>query len=98
MVIGWWYELSCVLCREGVVYMGLYYANLSFVEFRTVILGISCVRQLIKPNVVYKDTKGMTNHMIKHYYAHHQEHTTKMLITTLVVSFLVCCRLEVSCG
>ena len=33
-----------------------------------------------------------------HYYAHHQELTTIMLITTLVVSFLVCCRLEVRCG
>ena len=29
-----------------------------------------------------------------HYYAHHQELATIMLITTLVVSFLVCCRLE----
>jgi len=25
---------------------------------------ISCVRQLIKPNIVYKDTTGMNNHMI----------------------------------
>ena len=33
-----------------------------------------------------------------HYYAHHQELPTMMLITTLVVSFLVCCRLEVRCG
>jgi len=33
-----------------------------------------------------------------HYYAHHQELPTVMLITTLVVSFLVCCRLEVRCG
>ena len=33
-----------------------------------------------------------------HYYAHHQELETIMLITTLVVSFLVCCRLEVRCG
>ena len=33
-----------------------------------------------------------------HYYAHHQELTTLMLITILVVSFLVCCRLEVRCG
>ena len=33
-----------------------------------------------------------------HYYAHHQELATIMLITTLVVSFLVCCRLEVRCG
>ena len=24
---------------------------------------ISCVRQLIKPNIVYKDTTGMTNRM-----------------------------------
>jgi len=31
-----------------------------------------------------------------HYYAHHQELATMMLITTLVDSFLVCCRLEVS--
>ena len=31
-----------------------------------------------------------------HYYAHHQQLATIMLITTLVVSFLVCCRLEVS--
>ena len=27
------------------------------------LLQISCVRQLIKPNIVYKDTTGMTNHM-----------------------------------
>jgi len=33
-----------------------------------------------------------------HYYAHHQELATMMLITTLVVSFLVCCMLEVRCG
>ena len=33
-----------------------------------------------------------------HYYAHHQELATMMLITTLVVPFLVCCRLEVRCG
>ena len=33
-----------------------------------------------------------------HYYAYHQELETIMLITTLVVSFLVCCRLEVRCG
>ena len=33
-----------------------------------------------------------------HYYAHHQELTTVMFITTLVVSFLGCCRLEVRCG
>jgi len=33
-----------------------------------------------------------------HYYAYHQELATIMLITTLVVSFLVCCRLEVRCG
>ena len=32
-----------------------------------------------------------------HYYAHHQELATIMLITTLVVSFLVCCVLEVRC-
>jgi hypothetical protein len=34
-VIGWGYEISCVLGREGV-----YYANLSIVQFRTMILGI----------------------------------------------------------
>jgi len=33
-----------------------------------------------------------------HYYAHHQELATLMLITTLAVSFLVCCMLEVRCG
>jgi len=33
-----------------------------------------------------------------HYYVHHQEPATIMLITTLVVSFLVCCRFEVRCG
>ena len=33
-----------------------------------------------------------------HYYVHHQELATIMLITTLVVSFLVCCRLEVRCS
>jgi len=33
-----------------------------------------------------------------HYYVHHQELTTVMLRTTLVVSFLVFCRLEVRCG
>ena len=32
-VIGWGYEISCVLCREG-VYMGVYYVNLSIVQFR----------------------------------------------------------------
>jgi hypothetical protein len=25
------------------VYMGFYYANISFVEFRTIILGITCI-------------------------------------------------------
>ena len=33
-----------------------------------------------------------------HYYAHHQELATMMLSTTLVVSFLVYCRLEIRCG
>jgi len=33
-----------------------------------------------------------------HYYAHHQELAIIMLINTLVVSFLVCCRLEVRCS
>ena len=31
-----------------------------------------------------------------HYYAHHQKLATIMLITTLVVSYLVCCRLVCS--
>jgi len=33
-----------------------------------------------------------------HYYAHHQELATVMLITTLLVSFLVCYMLEVRCA
>jgi len=34
-----------------------------------------------------------------HYCAHHQELVTVMLLnTTLVVSFLVCCMLDVRCG
>ena len=33
-----------------------------------------------------------------HYYVHHQEFATVMLITTSVVLFLVCCVLEVMCG
>ena len=33
-----------------------------------------------------------------HYYAYHQELAPIMLITTLVVSFLGCCMLEVRCG
>jgi len=33
--------------------------------------------------------------MFRALYAHHQELATMMLITTLVVSFLVCCMLEV---
>ena len=33
-----------------------------------------------------------------HYYAHHQELATVMLITTLAVSFSVCCMLEVKCS
>ena len=33
-----------------------------------------------------------------HYCVHHQELATMMLFTTLVVSFLVCCMLEVRCG
>ena len=34
----------------------------------------------------------------RHYYAHHRELGTIMLITTLVVSFLVCCRLKGRCS
>jgi len=34
----------------------------------------------------------------EHYYTHHQELATMMLFTTLVLSFLVCCRLEVRCS
>ena len=38
---GYWMEISCVLCREGVYsYMGVYYANLSIVQFRAMMLGI----------------------------------------------------------
>ena len=33
-------DLVCIGKGGEGVYMGLYYANLSFVEFRTVILGI----------------------------------------------------------
>jgi len=33
-----------------------------------------------------------------HYCAHHQELANIMLTTTLVVSLLVCCRLEARCG
>jgi len=33
-----------------------------------------------------------------HYYAHHQDLATIMLVTTLVVSFLVCFVLEVRCS
>ena len=33
------YEISCVLGREGVC-IGVYYANLSIVQFRAMILGI----------------------------------------------------------
>ena len=33
-----------------------------------------------------------------HDYAHHRELATMMLITTLVVSFLVCCMLDVRCS
>ena len=48
--------------------MGVYYANLSFVQFRTMIL--------IKPNIVYKDTTGMTNHMIAVECTHTNLHST----------------------
>ena len=34
----------------------------------------------------------------RHYYTHHQDFATMILITTLVISFLVCCGLVVSCG
>ena len=34
----------------------------------------------------------------EHYYAHHQELVTMMLCTKLIVSFLVCCMLEVRCS
>jgi len=34
----------------------------------------------------------------KHYYAHHQELATMMLLSTLVLSFLVCCMLDVRCS
>ena len=38
-IIGWGYEISCVLGREGGVY-GVYYANLGFVQFRAMMLGV----------------------------------------------------------
>ena len=41
-VIGWGYEISCVLGREG-VYTGVYYANLSIVQFRAMMLGDTCI-------------------------------------------------------
>ena len=46
-VIGWGYEILCVLCREG-LYTGVYYANLSIVQFRAMILGINVYDTLIK--------------------------------------------------
>jgi len=33
-----------------------------------------------------------------HYYAHDQELATMMLITKLMVSFFICCRLDFRCG
>ena len=41
-VIGWGYEISCVLGSEG-VYTGVYYANLSIVQFRAMMLGDTCI-------------------------------------------------------
>ena len=38
-VIGWGYEISCVLGREG-VYTGVFCVNLSIVQFRAMMLGI----------------------------------------------------------
>ena len=38
------------------------------------------------------------HHGVSKYYAHHQGLGSIMLITTVIVSFLVCCRLEVRCG
>ena len=52
---GLGYEISCVLGREWGVYMGLYYANLSFVEFRTMILGIHAY-VYIGYHILYKIT------------------------------------------
>ena len=43
--------------RCGVDVVDIYVINMYLPQ-------ISCVRQLIKPNIVYKDTMGMTNHMI----------------------------------
>jgi len=42
-------------------------------------------------------TSGPVMGLIYLHYAHRQKLATMMLITTLVVSFLVCCRLEVRC-
>jgi len=40
-VIGWGFEISCVLFRGVGVYMGVYYANLSIVQFSATMLGIN---------------------------------------------------------
>ena len=66
---------------------------LSF-EDRTPHCGIR--NQLDTSNYFIAIRMGST--CFEHYYAHHQELATMMLITTLVVSFLVCCVLEVGCG
>ena len=61
----------------------------------------------IKMDLKYKNQLDATYYFIVlligstcfgHCYAHHQELATIMLITTLVVSFLVCCMLEFRCG
>ena len=39
-VIGWGYDISCVLLRRG-VYMCVYCANLSFVQFTAMMLAIN---------------------------------------------------------
>ena len=41
-IIGWGYEISCVLSREGGVY-GFCCANLSIVQFRSMTLGTMCI-------------------------------------------------------
>ena len=39
-VIGWGYEISCVLGIGRGVYTGVYCVNLSIVQFRAMMLGI----------------------------------------------------------
>ena len=54
---------------------------------------ISCVRQLIKPNIVYKDTTGMTNRMIQRVSGEKlfsEEVETVKIISFLCIVFYPC--------